>query len=149
GRNKIAVAAAALILLSLIGGIIATGWQAHRANQQRARAERRFNDVRKLANSLVFELHSAIENLPGSTAARELLVKRALEYLNSLAQEAGGDVSLQRELAAAYVKVGNVQGNPDNANLGDTNGALKSYREAQNISGQILSANPTDSEARR
>jgi non-specific serine/threonine protein kinase/serine/threonine-protein kinase len=148
-RNKIAVAAAILIIVSLIGGMAATTIEAHRANQQRARAERRFNDVRKLANSLVFELHSAIENLPGSTAARALLVKRALEYLNSLAQEAAGDLSLQRELASAYVKVGNVQGDPNNANLGDTNGALKSYLEAQNISGQILSADPTDSEARR
>jgi eukaryotic-like serine/threonine-protein kinase len=141
-RHRAGVAAAALVILSLIGGIIATGWEAHRAN-------RRFNDVRKLANSLIFELHGAIENLPGSTAARALLVKRALEYLDSLAQEAAGDVSLQRELASAYVKVGNVQGNPNNANLGDTDGALKSYREAQKIFGQILSANPADSEARR
>ena len=148
-RNKIAVAAAALIILSLIGGIATTGWQAHRANQQRARAERRFNDVRKLANSLVFELHSAIENLPGSTAARELLVKRALEYLDSLAQEAENDLSLQRELASAYVKVGNVQGNPNNANLGDAAGALQSYRQAQKIADQILAGNPMDSEARR
>ena len=148
-RNKVAVAATALVFLSLIGGMVTTAIEAHRADQQRARAERRFNEVRRLANSLLFELHGAIENLPGSTAARELLVKRALEYLDSLAQEAAGDVSLQRELASAYVKVGNVQGNPNNANLGDTNGALKSYREAQNISGHILSANPADSEARR
>jgi len=148
-RNKIAVAAAALVILSLIGGIATTGWQAHRANQQRARAERRFNEVRQLANSLLFELHGAIENLPGSTAARELLVKRASEYLDSLAQEAENDVSLQRELASAYVKVGNVQGNPNNANLGDTAGALQSYRRAQQITDQILTGNPMDSEASR
>jgi eukaryotic-like serine/threonine-protein kinase len=141
-RNKVGVAAAALIILSLIGGIIATGWEAHRAN-------RRFNDVRRLANSLIFELHGAIENLPGSTAARELLVKRALEYLDSLAQEATGDVSLQRELVSGYLKIGNAQGNPNNANLGDTGGALQSYRQAQRIADQIVTANPTDSEARR
>jgi len=148
-RNKIAVAATVLIILSLIGGIATTGWQAHRANRQSARAERRFNQVRQLANSLLFELHGAIENLPGSTAARELLVKRALEYLDSLAQEAENDLSLQRELASAYVKVGNVQGNPNNANLGDAAGALQSYRQAQKIADQILTGNPMDSEARR
>ena len=148
-RNKIAVAAAAVVIVSLIGGIATSGWEAHRADQQRARAERRFNEVRQLANSLLFELHGAIENLPGSTAARELLVKRALEYLDSLAQEAENDVSLQRELASAYVKVGNVQGNPNNANLGDTAGALQSYRRAQQIADQILTGNPMDSEARR
>lgn len=67
---------------------MATLWQAHAARQERDKAEHRFNQVRKLANSVVFELHDSIENLPGSTPARELLVGRALEYLDSLADEA-------------------------------------------------------------
>jgi serine/threonine protein kinase len=94
-RHKAGVAAAALILIILLAGIEATGRQARLA-------ERRFDDVRKLANSLLFEVHSAIENLPGATSARELLTKRALEYLDKLAAEAGDDPQLQRELAAAY-----------------------------------------------
>lgn len=129
-RNKAAVAAAALVLLALVGGIITTSWQARVARVERAKAERRFNDVRKLANSYLFEFHDAIESLPGSTPARALLVKRALEYLDSLAREASGDPSLQREVAMAYLKVGNVQGNPTNPNLGDTAGALESYQKA-------------------
>jgi eukaryotic-like serine/threonine-protein kinase len=148
-RHKLAVAAAAVLLLTLLAGIVATTWQAQRAEQQRALAERRFAEVRRLANSLVFELHGAIENLPGSTAARELLVRRALEYLDSLAREAHGDTSLQRELAAAYVRIGNAQGNPNNANLGDTAGALRSYRESLAISERLLAADSTDLQARR
>lgn len=93
--------------------------------------------MRQLAHSLVFELHSAIENLPGSTQAREFLVKRALEYLDSLAAEAADDPSLQRELVFAYVKIGNAQGNPNNANLGDTAGALQSYSRALAIAEQL------------
>ena len=48
---------------------------------QRVRAERRFNDVRKLAGSFLFEFHDAIQDLPGSTPARALVVKRGLQYL--------------------------------------------------------------------
>jgi eukaryotic-like serine/threonine-protein kinase len=129
-RHKAGVAAAALILLSLIAGLITTVWQARRAQAQQAKAERRFNDVRKLANSYLFEFHDAVEKLPGSTEARELVVKRALEYLDSLAREAGDDPSLQQELAAAYLKVGDVQGRPGFPNLGDTAGALSSYRKS-------------------
>ena len=132
-RNKVAVVAAVIVVLALVAGIVATTWQAQVAKSERAKAERRFNDVRKLANSYLFELHDAIEKLPGSTPARELLVKRALEYLDSLAHETRADPSLQRELASAYLKVGNVQGNPNNANLGDTAGALLSYRKALDI----------------
>src|SRR5206468_5129614 len=77
-RNRVGVMAAALVLLSLIGGIIVAGWQARVARMERSKAERRFNDVRALAKSYLFELHDAIAQLPGSTAARELLVRRAL-----------------------------------------------------------------------
>ena len=129
-RNKFGVLAAALIALALLVGMAATSWQAHVAHLERARAERRFNDVRKLANSYLFEIHAAIENLPGSTPARQLIVQRALEYLDSLALEEGSDLSLQREVVMAYLKAGNVQGNPREGNLGNTEGALNSYRKA-------------------
>ena len=96
-------------------------------------AERRFNDVRKLANSLLFDIHDSIRDLPGSTAARKLLVDRALQYLDSLSHESSGNPGLQRELASAYERVGDVQGNPYYANLGDTAGATESYRKALQI----------------
>jgi non-specific serine/threonine protein kinase/serine/threonine-protein kinase len=149
GRHKVGVASAALVVLAIIAGLTTTIWQARIARDERAKAERRFNDVRKLANSNLFELHDAIANLPGSTPARELLVKRALEYLDSLAQESQGDASLQRELIAAYLKVGNVQGNPSNANLGDTAGALESYRKALAIAVRLTASDPSDARARR
>lgn len=141
-RHKIGALAASLIVVSLLSGIFMTV-------REERKAQRRFNQVRKLANSVIFEFHDSIENLPGSTPARELLVKRALEYLDSLAQEAGDDPSLQRELSAAYVRVGNVQGNPNNANLGDSAGAMQSYRKALAITERLLASQPADKQARR
>ena len=148
-RHKFGVAAAAVVLLTLIAGIVGTTWQARVARNQRVKAEQRFNDVRRLANSFMFEIHDSVQNLPGSTATRQLLVTRALEYLNSLAQESRDDPSLQRELVTAYIRIGNVQGNPNNANLGDRNGAMQSYRQALLISGQLAATNPTDAQALR
>ena len=132
-RRKLGVAAAAAIVITLVGGVIATSWQARVARDERARAERRFGDVRRLSTSFLFEFHDAIATLPGSTPARLLVVSKALEYLDSLAAEAAGDRELQQELAAAYDRVGDVQGNPGAANLGDIEGALKSYEKAAAI----------------
>jgi tetratricopeptide (TPR) repeat protein len=126
-RHRLGLAAAALVLVAVAGGVWATLREARRARVAEARAERRFNDVRKLANSFLFEFHDAIRDLPGATPARELLVRRALEYLDDLARESAGDRALARELAEAYQKVGDVQGNPYGANLGDLKGALESY----------------------
>lgn len=147
-RHKTGAAAMAIILLILAGGIIATAWQARIATTQRARAERRFNDVRKLANSFMFELNDAIHDLPGSTKARELLVERALEYLDSLAAEASDDRSLQLELATAYAKVGFVQWHRYGAHLGDLSGAFESQKKALAIREAAAKADPENLQAR-
>jgi non-specific serine/threonine protein kinase/serine/threonine-protein kinase len=146
-RHRAAVVAAALTLLALIAGIVGTTWQARVAHAERQRAERRFDDVRRLANSFLFELHDAIRDLPGSTPARKLLVSNALEYLDKLARDAGDRADLRRDLAVAYVRVGDVQGRPLHPNLGDTAGALESYRKALNLYEQLQPQGPAGSAA--
>src|SRR5206468_3020989 len=136
-------------VVSLVAGVLTTSWQARVARTERTRAQRQFNDVRKLATSFLFEFDRAIQNLPGSTPARQLLVQRALEYLRKLGEESRGDGNLQLELVEAYLKVGDVQGNPYAPNLGDPKGAAKSYGKALEISRVLVRANPDDAEARR
>jgi eukaryotic-like serine/threonine-protein kinase len=143
-RHSAAVMAAIVVIFTVMTGLAVTLHEARIARAQQARAERRFNDVRELANSLLFDVHDSIQDLPGSTPARKLLVDRALRYLDSLSQDAASDLSLQRELAIAYEKVGTVQGNPFGANLGDTQGALESYRKALAIREFVLQNNPSD-----
>lgn len=147
-RHKAGVAATALIALAVTGGVAATLREARVALQERARAQRRFNDVRKLANSFLFEFDDAIRNLPGSTPARSLVVRRALEYLDGLAAEARTDRSLQIEIASAYQKVGEVQGDPMFPNLGDSKGALESFRKALAILETLSRAEPENQEVR-
>ncbi|HEX8251025.1 MAG TPA: serine/threonine-protein kinase [Pyrinomonadaceae bacterium] len=132
-RNRFAVASSVLIILIFLAGVGGITWQYFRAERQRILAERRFADVRQLANNVVFKYHDEIQNLPGSTKAREMLVKDALVYLNRLALEEDAetsDVSLKLELAQAFMKIGDVQGQAYDANLGDTAGAVESYRKA-------------------
>jgi non-specific serine/threonine protein kinase/serine/threonine-protein kinase len=145
-RHRAPVAALTLAAASLIAGIITTSWQARVANRERLRAERRFQEVRGLAHSVLFELHDSIAPLPGSTQTRELLVKRAQQYLDSLAGESGGDPSLQQERAAAYERIGDVLGLPTQANLGQTAQALTSYQKALGIEQQLAAGDPSNGE---
>jgi len=152
-RNKIGVAAAAIILLTLVGGIITTAWQAHRARIESVKAQQRFNEVRKLAHSVLFDYQDAVTPLAGSTQLRQLMVKDSLAYLDSLAKDAGGDLSLQREIGTAYQRIGDVQGgNLTSArggtlsfsNLGDTKGALESYGKALVIRERLAALQPAN-----
>ncbi|MDQ2670320.1 MAG: hypothetical protein M3Y31_06800, partial [Gemmatimonadota bacterium] len=80
---------------------------------------------------------------------RERLVRDALTYLDTLATDAAGDVSLQRELAAAYMRVGRVQGELTAASMGNTEAALASYRKGVAILEHALRTDSTDADTRR
>jgi serine/threonine protein kinase len=147
-RNRVAVVAAALVFLALCSGIAVAVWQARRAEQQRILAEKRFSEVRQLANNVVFKYHDAIADLQGSTAVREMLVKDALQYLDALAAEAGNDNELKKELALAYLKLGDVQGKAYAANIGDTEGALSSYRKSVGLFEEVAASAPEDMDAK-
>ena len=129
-RHKAAVAATAAAVLLLAGATVAALQQAREARRERAAAESHFNDVRALADAFLFEFHDAIKDLPGATPARELVVRRALEYLEKLSSLKADDVALQREVATAYERVAKVQGGLLEAHLGDTRGARESLAKA-------------------
>lgn len=148
-RHKAGVAIALLFVITLLSATVITAWQARAARRERAKAEQRFNDVRKLTNSFLFEFNDSIKDLQGATPAREMMVRKALEYLDILAQENISDSSLQFELATAYSKVGEIQGYPGIANIGDTSGSLKSYRKAIEILETLLKSEPTNSQFKK
>ncbi len=131
-RNRTGVVAAGIVVLAILTAMGISIWQATVAGRERDRAEQRFQEVRRISNSLLFEIAPKIERLPGSTEARELLVVRALEYLDSLASESN-DVKLQAELAQAYQQIGDLQGNPARPNLSDFAGAIESYQKSKQI----------------
>ena len=139
-RHRIAVAAAALVLITVVTGVALTV-------REKRKADRRFNDVRQLANALMFEVDDEIQK--GPTKGRAMIAKRALEYLDGLANESGNEDDLQLELAAGYLKVGDIQGKPYRPNIGDTIGAQASYNKARLILESLRTADPANREAQR
>ena len=144
-RHAVGVTAIALIVITIAGGVVATARQARIAEANRRRAETRFNDVRKLANSLIFEVHDSIADLPGATKARKVILQRALEYLDSLSKEAGNEPDLLRELATGYERIGALQGDPLDPNLGDIKGAAISLKKSVDLRESLARLNPKNS----
>jgi len=108
-RNRTAVAGSGLLALALIGGIAGTAWQAYKAERERAIAEERFKDVRAIANNVVFKYAEELQKVSGTTKVQEMLITDAIEYLDKLSKDAAGNVELSRELAKAYLKIGDLQ----------------------------------------
>jgi len=137
-RHRVMFGAALLANVALVLGLSLAAWQSFEAQRQHERAERHFANVRKLASVMVFDVHKAIQNLPGSTDARRLIVQNALVYLDQLGAESQGDAKLQLEIAGGYRNIGDIQGNPLASNLGDPKGAAASWQRAEALAQAVL-----------
>jgi tetratricopeptide (TPR) repeat protein len=148
-RHWFGLAALAVLTCTLLVGIAGVVWQARVANEERRRAEARSADLRQLSNSLLSELDEAIKQLPGSTGVQKLLVTRVLEHLDRMAHDAHGDRVIQLDLVDAYTRLGNIQGNPYDQNLGDPAGGLASLDKAIALALPLAPDGSGDKEALR
>ena len=146
-RRKVELAAGVLAACALLGALGISMRQTREAELQKLVAQQHFDSVRRLANTMLFDVNHELENVPGSTRARASLVKTSLEYLDALYQETGGDQALQLELGTAYGKVGDIQGRQRSPNLGDFQGALRSYARCIALLEPLVEANAANDAA--
>jgi len=146
-RHRFGLAGAALLTATLIAGVAGVLWQAKVANAERRKAEARSADLRQLSSSLLSELDEAIKQLPGSTGAQKLLVTRVLEHLDRMAKDAQGDRLTELDLVDAYTRLGDIQGNGYEQDLGDPAGALVSLGKALDLAQSAVNSYPNDPEA--
>jgi hypothetical protein len=132
-RHKLPLATAAAVLVTLVAGLVAADRERRVAVAEKARAERHFASVRKLANAFMFDVHGEIEGLAGSLKARQLLVSTSLEYLDSLAHESVGDAELALEVATAYRKIAAIMGDTQASNLGEAAAARRHAEKALSL----------------
>lgn len=144
-RNAHASAAVLCAAVLLVAGIAAVLHQNHIANIERQKAEQRFEQVRRLANSILFEFQQDLANLAGATEIRRKMIARATTHLEALSRQAS-DITFRRELAAAYSRLGDVQGG-ENWSLGDRKGAMASLEKSRGILNGILAEQPWDKAA--
>lgn len=125
-RQRVAVLAAVLILVAAIAGIVST-------LHEKTLAQRRFNDVRRLAHYQLFDLYDQMLAVDGTTRLRAGMSEEALRYLNALSAEAQDDETLAVELALGYLRVGDVTGNYAVQSLGKWQEAIAAYRNGLTV----------------
>jgi len=119
------------------------------AVHQRDAAQQRFNELRALSNTLIFDLHDEIKALPGAVQARRTLIQTGLKYLEVLASEAQNDPVLALEVATGFQRMGNVQAGFMEANLGDLDAALASHRRSLSMRRAVLEHHPDGAAPKR
>ena len=139
-RLAVAVTFAVTVVGGLGGGLLLR--QRGQTAQQRLLAEQRVESVRSLVNTLAFEVHDEVARLAGSTGARQLILDRAFEQLETVRLGVPEDPDLLMSLAGIYQRLGDVQGNPSGPNLGNLSAASVSYSEGLELAQRSIDLDP-------
>lgn len=149
-RNRGAVLSGIAMTMLLIASGIAVVHSASVARKrsaeaevQRAKAVQRFDDLRTLAHSYLFDIDAQLEPIPGTINARAFVMQNGLKYLDRLSLEAEGDDDLTREVSQGYSQMSFVQANDSMPSLNHRRGALDSARKAQALQQRLFERNPT------
>ena len=143
-RRRVEIGAGVFVACALVGALLFSLREGRIAEHERHVAQQHFDSVRKLANTMLFQLHDEMAQDAGSLKSREMLVKTSLEYLDALYQQGASDPRLQEELANAYIKVASIQGSDTAANRGNFAGALDSYARAIALLRPLMAADPAN-----
>jgi tRNA A-37 threonylcarbamoyl transferase component Bud32 len=134
-RRRLPLLAAAAVTCSLLAGMTEAFHQAghaeaarRTADVERQRAEDRLTQILDFSNRSLTDVAALMERMPGALPARRELVSAMLGFLEKLSRDAGNDTALRVALAEAYLRLGELQGGSEAANLGDFPGAIQSFR---------------------
>jgi serine/threonine protein kinase len=113
-------------------------------SSQSRKADRRVSQVRTLAGSAISDLTDKLQHSSASTKTQAALFHSALTYLDELRRSTGNDPRLLIELSKAYVRVGDLEGSPFVANLGNSGTAVASYQKAWQAAREAHARMPGD-----
>jgi serine/threonine protein kinase len=151
-RNRVPVAAAAVVFLALVAGIIGTTLgliRATRAEELAHRERDRAEDSRRQAEESFRQARATVDeyfttvsenqllNAAGLQPLRKDLLDRALKYYQNFLQQRSGDPGVKAELAATYYRVAWITNI-----VGPKERAVDSYEKAISIYDELIRTHP-------
>jgi len=124
------IAVVAILIMATIGGL---SFHVNTLQNELDRSQRIIKQGRQLSKWLLNDFTRVLEDPRGMTYQRSQLADRTQLYLNALLQEAESDRELKADLAFAFSKLAELQGQVDSGSLGQTEQAQENLRKAQKI----------------
>jgi len=130
GRHRRTVAASALGLLALVSALGVSLWAYGSAERARAAEAERFEQVRALANYMLFDLNGVLARTPGNTEARVRLAEQAQRYLSTLAGSPHAPTDVRLDTARGMIRLAEISGVPPFPNFGEKDRARDTLNRA-------------------
>jgi serine/threonine protein kinase/Flp pilus assembly protein TadD len=147
-RHRAALVTETLLAAVLLLGTLVSAWQALRATSAQKLAQDRLEAAESnlhLARQAVDEMYTRVADQIAGQPHMQLferdILKRALRYYQQFAERKSGDPAIQRETAAALIRVGKIQ-----QTLGRNRQGRQACEEAIAALEKLAAALPTDRE---
>lgn len=141
-RNALVVALSSAGVLAILGGLLGTTLQYRRADAARVRTVRHFDQVRSLAQYMLFDMNEKLRLTPGTLDIRQQVVDVGQHYLEQLAGDEDAPLDVQLDVVRGYVQLAALWGEPRTANLGDRPRAIEALRRADTIATRLDQRHP-------
>lgn len=132
-----------IFVISLLASILISV-SYFRVDAAEERSRTRFNEVRELANFMMFDLYDEVVKLDKSLAAREVLIKTSLNYLDRLSELPEASQVVKVDLSLGYQRMADIAGGTAAINLGERAKAENLYDEAKKQIESAYMLNPND-----
>lgn len=148
-RHRFAAGGTALASLLLVAALIATLVANAEAQAARAEAEARFQQTRQIATTMLFDVYNEVSKVQGATAAREVLAKTGLQYLDALTANPDTPLDVRVEAGRGYVRLAQVTGSGQQSQLGKAADANVLLAKAESVLREAYAEAPEDPKVRR
>jgi tetratricopeptide (TPR) repeat protein len=141
-RNMTAVIAGAVVLVTLVAGSIVSTTMAIRALRAERVEQQRFEELRSVALTFMFDIDQKLGPVPGNLPARISLLQAAGRYLDQLSQHArvgSDDQELLTQLGQAYSRLAATL-----HSIGDKSRAAEAHDKALAIFRALHEAHPQE-----
>lgn len=144
-RNAVAVALTALMLLSLVGGMIGTGLSMADARHQRDDAEQSLATALDAVDRMLLRVgNDDLVDVPQMAHVRQKILEDAVEFYDSFIQQRGDDQRVTYEVARAHLLLGKIY-----EKLLRLDDALLSYNKSADLLRPLVASGQGDGDAER
>jgi serine/threonine protein kinase len=144
-RSLVAIAACAVILLSIVSGtgLVLLAREQSRTRHNLDRAQRHFEQAQSAVTQFGMNVSDRLNEIPGTEEVRDDLLFRSLDYYRQFAKDAGDDPQLRDQTALAHFKSAVAAGK-----LELVDEAINEYKACQAILNDTINSDPKRSEPR-
>ncbi|MEM1261027.1 MAG: serine/threonine-protein kinase [Pseudomonadota bacterium] len=147
GRNRLAVGFSAALAATLVGALAATSWLYLEANTARERAALRFDQVRSLASSMMFDVYDDVDRVPGTASARRRMVILAQRYLDELAADDEAPAGVRLDAGRGFARLAQLLNQQAVADVADRGVAEEAFAKAESLLQTLISEAPDNGAA--